>query len=147
MNVLAESIIAAFDSNTEIVWSLETSSKAIARFSLTGAQVVVTFRATDEKAWRVGFDVDSKLQLGDGLGPAIRVFSGVFQTVKEFLEIRQPERLVFASKDEGLGHIYETYLKRQDTELHKLGYQTEATKMSPLAEFSIVKTTPTDWKN
>jgi hypothetical protein len=78
---------------------------------------------------------------------ALRVFSGVFQAVKEFLEVRQPEKLVFAS-NEDLGHLFETYLEKQGTSLHGLGYKMqEPVKASPLAEFTMVKTTPSAWKN
>ncbi len=52
MSILAESIIAAFDSNADIQWSLETTSRAIARFSLPGAKVEVTFQSNHEDSYR-----------------------------------------------------------------------------------------------
>lgn len=143
MSVLAEAMIAAFYSNSEIVWSLESIDKVVARFVVSESKVTVTFDLTGAEAWRVSFDVDSKTTLSNGMDPSIRIFSGVFQAVKEFLEMRQPERLIFASKQEA---IYETYLSRQGTELQRMGYKSDATKMSLLAEFSILKTTQSAWK-
>jgi len=68
--------------------------------------------------------------------------------VREFLEVRQPDRLVFASKEESLGHLYEEYLQRQDAPLRSMGYGiVSPVKMSPLAEFAMEKTTPSEWKN
>ena len=79
---------------------------------------------------------------------SIRVFSGVFQTVREFLEVRQPMKLVFASKSQSLGELYETYLQRQNTTLAQLGYEMEPVmESSPLAEFTIRKKTPSAWSN
>jgi hypothetical protein len=49
--------------------------------------------------------------------------SGVFQAVREFLEVRQPERLAFAAKEEALAQLYEQYLSRQDSPLRDIGYR------------------------
>jgi hypothetical protein len=52
-----------------------------------------------ETDWRVGFDVTSDRQSAIQIvQSSIRIFSGVFQAVREFLEVRQPMWLVFASK-------------------------------------------------
>jgi len=80
------------------------------------------------------------------MDPAIRTFSGIFQAVKEFLEVRQLERLAFTSKEEPLGFLFDTYLSRRGTELQRLGYKAEMTKKYPPSEFSIVKSTPSEWK-
>jgi len=147
MSVLAEAVIAAFDSNADIAWVLSGSDSALAHFQLGEIRVEVTFAATDNQAWRVGFDVLSRASASENIYSSIRVFSGVFQAVREFLEVRQAERLVFASKVEALGHLYEEYLNRQDTQLREMGYQMAApTKLSPLAEFKIEKTTPSKWR-
>jgi hypothetical protein len=91
--------------------------------------------------------VTSKASASENIHASIRVFSGVFQAVREFLEVRQPERLVFASKEEALGHLYEEYLQRQDTSLRQMGYRTVSpVKISPLVEFAIEKTTPSEWR-
>jgi hypothetical protein len=147
MGILVEAVIAAFDSNTELTWTNEGSGQAIARFDLLGVHVDTTFTETAKNEWRVGFDVTSTASASENIHAAIRIFSGVFQAVREFLEVRQPQRLVFASKEEALGHLYEEYLQRQDTPLRQMGYRmAQAVKMSPLSEFAIEKTTPSEWK-
>jgi IS5 family transposase len=54
--------------------------------------------------------------------------------------------LVFASKAQDLGELYEAYLKRQDTTLARMGYEMEQVKATPLIEFTILKKTPSDWR-
>jgi len=144
MSALAEAIIAAFDSNAEITWATAGMDQAIARFDVINARVEVTFTVTGPKEWRVGFDVTSHTSVPE----SIRILSGVFQAVHEFLEIRQPERLVFAAKAESMGQIYETYLAKKDTALRELNYRAiPPTKASPFVEFTIVKTAPSVWRD
>jgi hypothetical protein len=148
MGILAGAIIAAFDSNTELTWTTEGAGKAIARFEVSGFRVETTFTETRSNEWRVGFGAISSASVLESIHASIRVFSGVFQAVREFLEVRQPERLVFASKEEALGRLYEEYLQRQDTPLRQIGYRmVTPVKMSPLAEFAIEKTTPSEWRD
>jgi hypothetical protein len=52
--------------------------------------------------WRTGFDATSETSTLKNIHASIRVFSGVFQAIREFLEVRQLNRLVFASKEEAL---------------------------------------------
>ncbi len=148
MSALAEAIISAFDSNTPLIWFTEGLDKVFARFAVGDSRVEVVFTATEPRAWRVGFDVISNIRLSTAAMPeSIRILSGVFQAVHEFLEIRQPERLVFAAKAEAMGEIYQTYLARQHTALSELGYRTAPlTKASPFVEFTIEKTTPSTWR-
>jgi hypothetical protein len=148
MGVLAEALLAAFDSNAELDWITGEAGKAIARFEVSGMRVDTTFTETRKDHWRVGFDVASRASASENIHASIRIFSGVFQAVRESLEVRQPERLVFASKEEALGHLYEEYLHRQDTPLRQIGYRMVApVKSSPLAEFAIEKATPSEWKD
>lgn len=148
MSILAEAFIAAFDSNTKLIWTTEGVAVAIARFEVSGIRVETAFTETSRGEWRVGFEANSKAGAMESIHASIRVFSGVFQAVREFLEVRQPERLVFASKEEALGHLYEEYLQRQDTSLHEMGYRMmPPLKISPLAEFIIEKATPSAWRN
>jgi hypothetical protein len=147
MSILAEAFIAAFDSNTELTWTTAGTGQAIARFELSRTRVDTTFAETQTNEWRVAFDVTSQASASENIHASIPVFSGVFRAVREFLEVRQPEKLVFASKEEALGHLYEEYLRRQDTSLSKIGYQmVSPVKATPLVEFAIVKTTPSEWK-
>jgi hypothetical protein len=148
MGILAEALIAAFDSNTELIWITEGTGQAIARFDASGAWVDTTFTATGKNEWRVGFDVTSNASASENIHASIRIFSGVFQAVREFLEVRQPEKLVFASKEEALGQLYEEYLRRQDSPLRQLGYRVATpVKSTPLAEFAIEKTTRSEWND
>jgi hypothetical protein len=146
MGIFAEALIAAFDSNTELTWITDGTEKAIARFEVSGTRVDTTFTETRSNEWRVGFDVTSRASASENIHASIRIFSGVFQAVREFLEVRQPEKLVFASKEEALGRLYEEYLQGQDNPLRRIGYRmAPPVKMSPLAEFAIEKTTPSEW--
>jgi hypothetical protein len=150
MSTLVEAFIAAFDSNTELTWITEGPAQVVARFHLpgVGARIDTTFTETRANEWRVGFEVAPDPSGTASIHSSIRIFSGVFQAVREFLEIRQPERLVFASKEETLWQLYEEYLKRQSSPLRDLGYRMIApVRISPLAEFTIEKTTPSAWKD
>jgi hypothetical protein len=148
MGALAEAIITAFDSNTEIAWTTKGPSVAIASFTEGAAKVTTTFSKTRGTEWQVAFDVASDRRSANEIAQSsIRIFSGVFQAVREFLEVRQRVTLVFASKNEPLGELYEVYLKRQDTTLAQMGYEMEpVTKSSPSAEFTIRKTTSSAWR-
>jgi len=146
-NLFVESILASFDSQARLTWNLISPAEVAACFVHDGDQVTVQFVETVPGEWRASFDVASGAKFtSEKARSSIRIFAGVFQAVEEFLTIRQPERLVFASKEEGLGRLYEAYLSRQDSNLRSLGYRAEQTaKASPLAEYAIVKTTPSEW--
>ena len=98
--------------------------------------------------WQVGFDVspDSK-SVTIAVHGSIRIFSGVFQAVREFLEVLQPVRLVFASKEEALGSLYESYMERQDTASKQLRYRMVTTRVDPLVEYALEKDTPSAWRH
>jgi hypothetical protein len=146
-NPFLESILASFDSQASIVWDLTSPTGAQASFTLHSDRISVAFIEIVPGQWRVGFEIAKSSQSSSDLvRSSIAIFSGVFEAVEEFLTIRQPERLVLTSKEEGLGRLYEAYLSRQDTNLPSLGYRSEPpTKASPLAEYAIVKTTPSAW--
>ena len=148
MSALAGAFIAAFDSKANLTWTTNASGSATARFDTSGVRVETVFTGTGKNEWRVAFEAVSSASASENIHASIRVFSGVFQAVREFLEVRQPEKLVFASKEETLAHLYEEYLQRQDTTLRQLGYRMiPAVRMSPLAEFALEKATPSEWKN
>ena len=148
MSALAEAVIAAFDSKTMITWTTQGISTAIATFGHHEFLVVTTFSRISEQEWQVGFVVSPETQsTNTAVQSSIRIFSGVFQAVREFLEVRQPMRLVFASKNEALGGLYETYLERQDTTLRQMGYRMAVTRVEPLVEYALEKSTPSAWNN
>ncbi len=147
MSAVAKAMIAVFDSTTEITWTTEALGTALASFIYRDLLVTVTFAQVSEREWQVGFDVapDAGPTRAAIVG-SVRILSGVFQAVREFIEVRQPIRLVFASKQEALGHLYETYMQRQDTELAQLGYRMVTTRVDPLVEFALEKSTPSAWQ-
>jgi hypothetical protein len=148
VGILAEAVIAAFDSNTEITWTTDGPSTAIASFTSNGTKVTTTFNKMGNSEWQVGFDVlADKSSANEIARSSIRIFSGVFQAVREFLEVRQHMRLVFASKEEALGRLYESYLARQDTTLAQMGYEMATLKSTPLVEFAIQKKAPSAWRD
>jgi hypothetical protein len=57
---------------------------------------------------------------------AFSIFNDVVQAVPEFIEVRQPETLVFATKRDELAGIHQTYLRKESTTLESLGYSLEA---------------------
>ena len=148
MSAVAEAMIAAFDSTTKITWATAGVGTAIATFTQGGLLVTTTFDNTGGAEWQVGFavapDADS---VNAAVHASIRILSGVFQATREFLEVRQPMRLVFASKNEALGSLYETYLERQDSELRQLGYRMAVTRVAPLVEYALEKSTPSAWRD
>ena len=143
-----ESVLASFDSQTRITWNLIARNKASAWFEVEEEHVDVAFHETQPGQWRIGFDVRKSNRSSQELVlSSFRIFSGVFQVVEEFLTVRQPERLIFAAKQEGLGRLYEAYLNRQNTTLKTLGYKMDVSfRAAPLSEYAIVKATPSDWK-
>ncbi len=147
MDVLAEAFIAAFDSNAELTWSAGDAGEVVARFDVSGTRVNARFTEVARSHWQVGFDVTSRATATENIESSSRVFSGVFEAAHEFLEVRQPERLTFASKEAALGRLYEQYLQKQDAQLRQIGYRmVSPVKASPFAEFALEKTTPSEWR-
>ena len=148
MSAVAEAMIAAFDSTTKITWATAGVGAAIATFTQSGLLVTTTFANTGGAEWQVGFGISPEMQPANAVAQSsIRILSGVFQATREFLEVRQPMRLVFASKNEALGSLYETYLERQDSELRQLGYRMAVTRVAPLVEYALEKSTPSAWRD
>ena len=148
MSALAEAMISAFDSDAKVIWTTAGVGTAIATFTHNGLLVTTTFENVGGAEWQVGFIISPELQSANAVAQSsIRIFSGVFQAVREFLEVRQPMRLVFASKNEALGSLYETYLGRQHSELRDLGYRMVKMRVDPLAEYALEKDTPSAWRD
>ena len=148
MSAFAGALIAAFDSNADLMWHNDGAGRAIARFDVSLTRVDTVFTETAKNEWRVAFEVSTKASASESVHNSIRIFSGVFQAVREFLEVRQPSKLVFSSKEEALGHLYDEYLQRQENPLRELGYRMAAqVKSTPLTEFVIEKTSSSDWQD
>jgi hypothetical protein len=145
----AEAVVASFHSHPEVKWVQLATSEAKGLLPRGGDTVLVDFQKADEITWRASFEVEDCSKTPTEIGRnSVFILSGVFHAVREFLELRQPERLTFASKDESLGNLYETYLSPEGTTLHQMGYRvTPAMKASPLTDFQIEKTSPSDWQS
>lgn len=112
---------------------------------MADAVVTTTFERSGGPEWRVGFEVNPSNSVPITL--ALRIFSGVLQAVREFLDVRQPKKLIFSKENEDLGSLYKAYLAIQDTALHSLGYQMTTPNESPLVtEFTTIKLLPSRWK-
>jgi hypothetical protein len=142
LGVLSDSMLAVFDSDTNLIWTTEGLNGVIASFELGNAHIKTSFDKTSDDEWQVGFESDRN----PTLAAAIRVFSGVFRSVREFLEVRQPMTLVFASNAQDLGELYDDYLKRQDTTLAGMGYKMEQVQAAALTEFRVRKKAPSAWR-
>jgi hypothetical protein len=92
---------------------LATARGAQASFVVKGSTVLVDFKKLDETTWLVSFEVeDCSHTPTEIVSHSVRILSGVFHAVREFLEMRQPERLTFGS-DEALEDLYHAYLPRK----------------------------------
>jgi len=52
----------------------------------------------------------------------LEILNGVFQGANEFLEVRGPDLLVFATKNERFENTYQKYLRRESSTQEALGY-------------------------
>jgi hypothetical protein len=97
--------------------------------------------------WHVTFEVAK----GDGTEiahSAFAIFNSVFQAVAEFIEIREPETLVFATKRDELANIYQTYLCKWSARIEELGYRLEGpVRVDPYTEFMLTRVEPSGWKD
>jgi hypothetical protein len=77
---------------------------------------------------------------------AFRIFIGVFQAVRELVETREPEIVVFIAKNDDLAGIYETYLRRETGPLESLAYRVEGPERADAyTQFTLRRLTPTRW--
>jgi hypothetical protein len=125
----AEIIAESFYSTVNLVWDLSGTNRATARFSVESVAVQVLFEQQEPgAAWNVSFDVE-RGELRQAVHLSFHIFNGVFQAVREFLEVRHPELVVFATKREALADIYQTYLRRESPTIERLGYQIEGPQL------------------
>ena len=112
MSTLAEAIVASFDSHPEVKWVQLATNEAWATFLVEGDTVLVQFQKVDESAWRASFEVEKSSKTPTQLvSNSVRILSGVFHAVREFVEVRQPERITFAPEYESLADLYEFFLR------------------------------------
>ena len=143
MQSLAEFMAESFNSNVPLTWDLSGLSRAIASFTVDLVKVVVSFdRRGLSGPWHVVFEVE-KGDSTEAVRSAFAIFNGVFQAVAEFIEVREPETLVFATKRDELAGIYQTYLRKWSARIEELGY---AIRVEPYTEFLLKRARSSDWK-
>jgi hypothetical protein len=147
MQTFAEFMAESFDSNANLFWDYPRRSQATAKFIVDRIKVIVSFEQRDTNGpWHVVFEVDQ----GDSTAAvhsSFEIFNGVFQAVEEFIEVRAPETVVFATKRDKLAGIYQTYLRKESPTLEKLGYELEGPhRVDPYMEFVLKRTKPSGWK-
>ena len=147
METFAEFMAESFRSNVPLTWNLSSPTKATAGFALGSVKVIVSFEQREPlQAWHIAFEVD-KGEKTEAVYSAFSIFNGVFQAVEEFIEVRQPETLVFATKRDELAGIYQTYLRKESATLESLGYTLEAPhRIDPYTEFTLRRVMPPQWK-
>lgn len=121
MDMLAEAIVATFDSHPEVEWYQLFSTEPVATFWAEDDIVLVRFQEAGESTWRVSFKVGSAKTPTQLVLNSVRILSGAFHAVREFIEHRQPERLLLDS--EPLGTLFEVYLSQAGTKLRQMGYR------------------------
>ncbi len=125
MASFAEFIAESFYSTVNLTWNLSGPRCSTASFSVESIAVEVLFeQAESGTAWNISFDVE-RGEVRQALHAFFQIFNGVFQAVREFLEVRNPELVVFATKRDSLAGIYQTYLRRESPEIERLGYRLE----------------------
>jgi hypothetical protein len=147
MQTFAEFMAESFRSNTPLTWNLASTTQASASFNIDSIKVVVFFEQSQPAgAWQVLFEVD-KGERTEVAYSSFSIFNGVFQAVQEFIEVREPEMLTFATKRDDLAGIYQTYLRREAAALEKLGYKLERPQPEPpFTEFMLRRMKPSAWK-
>ena len=147
MQTFAEYMAESFNSSAKLVWDYPRRSRATATFGVDSIKVIVSFEQSDASGpWHVVFEVDQ----GDSTAAvhsSFEIFNGVFQAVEEFIEVREPETMVFATKRDKLAGIYQTYLRKEASKLDKLGYRPEGPyQVDPYMEFVLKRVKPSGWQ-
>jgi len=147
MLTFAEFMAESFHSNAKLIWDYPRRSDATATFLVDGIKVTVSFEERDANGpWHVVFEVDQS-DSTSVVHSSFEIFNGVFQAVEEFIHVREPETLVFATKRDKLAGIYQTYLRKESATLQKLGYKLEGPhRVDPFMEFVLRRVKPSAWK-
>jgi hypothetical protein len=149
MAEFAETIAESFHSEVDVTWSLKSTMHAIAAFSVKSIAVEVDFEQREQRGpWHVGFNtVDGELADRTNMILAFPIFNGVFQAIREFIDTREPEAVVFSAKDEDLASVYEAYLRREKNRIEEIGYKLEGPdRVEPFTEWMLRRVKPSGWK-
>jgi hypothetical protein len=146
MQSFAEFMAESYRSNVPLVWNLSCLARATAAFIVDEVKVIVSFEQP-AGPWHVVFEVD-KGEKTEIAYSAFDIFNGVLQAVEEFIQVREPDTVVFATKRDELAGIYETYLRRESASIESLGYElTGPRRVDPYTEFMLRRTKPSGWKS
>lgn len=142
----AEFVAENFNSGASLVWDLAGASRVTAAFEVDSIKVKVSFEMReDARAWYVAFEV-RRTDTTEAVHSAFAIFNGVFQAVREFIGVREPEILIFATKRDELAGIYRTYLRKESGRLKELGYEVEGPHHAdPYMEFVLRRLKPGGW--
>ena len=148
MQSLAEFMAESYNSNVPLTWDLSGLSRVVASFTVNPVKATVSFeRRGDGGPWYVTFEI-KKGDSTEAVRSAFAIFNGVFQAVGEFIEVREPETLVFATKRDELASIYQTYLRKWSTRIEELGYRLEGPiRVDPYTEFLLTRVRLSGWKD
>jgi hypothetical protein len=146
MQSFAEFMAESYRSNTPLTWDLTRLSRVTASFVVDSVNVVVSFeRREGTGPWYVAFEVDRGERTAIAHS-AFAIFNGVLQVTEEFLAVREPEIVVFATKRDELAGIYQTYLRREAQTIAKLGYKLEGPlRVDPYTEFVLRRMRTVGW--
>jgi len=106
-----------------IVWAYPKTSSAKATFETGAINVCVTLEQHEPGPWYVSMEV-----AGDATEVAHStdaIFEGVFQAVQDFMQVREPETIVFTAKRDELADVYGKYLKDRVKMLARMGYRSD----------------------
>lgn len=149
MQTFAEFVAEQFHSEAQVNWKLKSPMHATAVFTVKTIVVEVDFEQREPNGpWHVAFNTgQGELADRTNITLAFRIFNGVFQAVREFIEVREPAAVVFISEDEDLASIYGTYLRREKGRIAELGYTLEGPhRVEPYTEWTLRRTKPAAWK-
>jgi len=149
MQSFAEFMAESYRSNVRLTWNLASRNHATASFTVDAVKVIVSFEQREAGGpWHVLFEVNKRQTSDTELAhSAFSIFNGVFQAVREFEEVREPDVLVFATKRDELAGIYRTYLRRESSTLKDLGYRLEGPhRVEPYVELNLKRTRPSGWQ-
>ncbi len=148
MQAFSELIAELFHSEVSVHWKLKSTAHAVASFVVRSIAVEVEFQQREHNGpWHVAFNTaHGDMADRTNITLAFRIFNGVFQAVREFVETREPEAMVFIAKDEDLASIYETYLRREKSNVEELGYRVEGPySVAPYTEWTLRRTKASGW--
>ncbi len=130
-------------------WTVSSTMQAVATFTVKSIIVEVDFEQRERNGpWHVSFNTlhgeltDLKNEM-----LAIRRLNGVFQAVREFIETREPESVVFIAKDEDRADVYSAYLRREKPNIEGLGYKVEDPHtVEPYTEWTVRRVKSSNWR-